>query len=143
MDWFFHASLAQVPVGLLFLFSLPVHVRGLFLGGGALPTTALFLACSGLGLALFMSRKGMFGPTVTVVLGVILVMVCVRDMVREAMLLPYFDAASLEALAMPHGQTAALGLFLACAAVVIVALVWLGRVLLKALASNDGEIQEG
>lgn len=146
LDWFFYASLAQVPVGLLFLSALPPDVRGLFLGGDALSTAALMLAVSGLYIALVLARQGRLNLAGAAALGVILVMVCVRGMVRDAMLQPYGGAASPAptALAMPHGQTAALCLFLAVTALVIAVLVWLGRVLFQALnRSESSEIREG
>ena len=146
LDWFFYASLAQVPVGLLFLSALPPDVRSLFLGGDALSTAALMLAVSGLCIALVLARQGRLKLAGAAALGVILVMVCVRGMVRDAMLQPYGGAASPAptALAMPHGQTAALCLFLAVTALVIAVLVWLGRVLFQALnRSESSEIREG
>ena len=146
LDWFFYVSLAQVPVGLLFLFTLPPDVRGLFLGGDALSTAALILAVSGLCIALILVRQGGLKLASTAALGVILVMVCVRGMVRDAMLQPYSGAASPAptALAMPHGQTAALSLFLVATVLVVAVLVWLGRVLFHALnRSESSEIREG
>ena len=146
LDWFFYVSLAQVPVGLLFLFTLPPDVRGLFLGGDALSTAALILAVSGLCIALILVRQGGLKLASTAALGVILVMVCVRGMVRDAMLQPYSGVASPAptALAMPHGQTAALSLFLVATALVVAVLVWLGRVLFHALnRSESSEIREG
>lgn len=146
LDWFFYVSLAQVPVGLLFLFTLPPDVRGLFLGGDALSTAALILAVSGLCIALILVRQGGLKLASTAALGVILVMVCVRGMVRDAMLQPYSGPASPAptALAMPHGQTAALSLFLVATVLVVAVLVWLGRVLFHALnRSESSEIREG
>ena len=73
-------------------------------------------------------------------------MVCVRGMVRDAMLQPYSGAASPAptALAMPHGQTAALSLFLVATVLVVAVLVWLGRVLFHAFyRSESSEIREG
>ena len=139
LDWFFYVSLAQVPVGGLFLFTLPPDVRGLFLGGDALSTAALVFA-------LILARQGGLKLASAAALGVILVMVCVRGMVRDAMLQPYSGAASPAptALAMPHGQTAALSLFLVTTVLVVAVLAWLGRVLFHALnRSESSEIREG
>lgn len=146
LDWFFYASLAQIPVGLLFLFTLPPAVRWLFLGEKALPTAALALALVGLALALILARQGSLKRVSAVTLGTVMVMVCVRDMVREAMILPYSDVVSAapSALAMPIGQTAALGLFLICMVLAIASIVWLSRVLLQRINRNDGSgTQEG
>lgn len=145
LGWFFYVSLAQIPVGLLFLFTLPAGVRDGFLGGDALSTAALGLALSGLCIALVLARQGRLKHAGAAALGVILVMVCVRGMVRDAMLQPYVAASQdPTALAMPHGQTAALWLFLIAAALVVAVLVWLGRVLFHALnRSGSSEIREG
>lgn len=145
LDWFFYVSLAQIPVGLLFLFTLPVSVRDGFLGGDALSSAALALAVSGLCIALVLARQGRLKQASVAALGVILVMVCVRDMVRDAMLQPYVAASQAPtALAMPHGQTAALWLFLITAVLVVAVLVWLGRVLFHALnRSGSSEVREG
>ena len=121
-------------------------MRGLFLGGDALSTAALILAVSGLCIALILVRQGGLKLASTAALGVILVMVCVRGMVRDAMLQPYSGVASPAptALAMPHGQTAALSLFLVATVLVVAVLVWLGRVLFHALnRSESSEIREG
>lgn len=144
LDWFFFVSLAQVPVGVLFLFSLPPEVRALFLGGSVLHTAALPLVLSGLLLALFTARRGELGRTTAAALGIVLVMVCVRDMVRAAMLSPYAEAPSAapNALAMPHGQTAALTLFLVCAVCVAAVLVWLARVLRKVNRCGGSGMEE-
>lgn len=145
LDWFFYVSLAQIPVGLLFLFTLPVSVRDGFLGGDALSSAALALAVSGLCIALVLARQGRLKQASVAALGVILVMVCVRDMVRDAMLQPYVAVSQAPtALAMPHGQTAALWLFLITAVLVVAVLVWFGRVLFHALnRSGSSEVREG
>lgn len=145
LDWFFYVSLAQIPVGLLFLFTLPASVRNGFLGGDPLSTAALALALSGLCIALVLARQGRLKHACVAALGVILVMVCVRGMVREAMLQPYVAASQAPtALAMPHGQTAALWLFLIAAVLVAAVLIWLGRILFHALnRSGSSEIREG
>lgn len=135
LAWFSCASLVQIAAGPLFLFSLPADVRALFLGGSLLHTGALILAVAGLIAALLMARRERLGLTSAFALGVILVMVCIRALVREAMLSPYSPAlASVPPtqLAMPRGQTEALLLFLICAVLSIPVLVWLIRAVLRA-----------
>ena len=139
LAWFFHTSLAQIAAGLLFLFTQPASIRALFLGGSFLHTAALILAAACLIPALFMARRGCLGLTSAAALGVILVMVCNRFMIRDAMLQPYHKlqaSVSPAALAMPHGQSTALAMFLICAVLSIPVLVWLIRVVLHALRST-------
>ncbi len=83
-----------------------------------------------------MARRGCLGLTSAAALGVILVMVCTRFMIRDAMLQPYHKlqaSVSPAALAMPHGQSTALAMFLICAVLSIPVLMWLIRVVLHAL----------
>lgn len=139
LDWFFYASLSQLVAGPLFLFLLPPQVRALFLGGSALHTSALGLVLTGLAIALFLARKGKLKLTSITVLGIILIMVNARGLVRNAMLQPYMEKTSrvAQSLAMPHGQTGALALFLACLVIAVIVIVWLVRVLLAVDGNSE------
>ena len=134
LGWFFYASLVQIPVGLLFLFTLQPEVRALFLGGSALHTGALALALPGLALALILARRGALKPATFAVLGLILVMVCVRALARDAALAPYVEAVApaVSEIAMPNGQVGSIVLFLVCLVLALAVLAWLARVMLKA-----------
>lgn len=146
LDWFFYCSLAQVPVGLIFLFTLPHEIRSLFLGGSALYTVSLPLVLTGLVMALYQARLKNLKAATAAVLGIIFLMVCVRAMVREALLQPYMDTLTPSAagIAMPQGQGAALALFLACAAFGAAVIFWMLRVLVKALGNGSSQaVREG
>lgn len=143
LTWFFHVSLAQIAAGLLFLFTLPGEARSMLTGGDLLFTAALLLALAGLAAALFLARRERLGPASLVTAGIILVMVCIRAMLREALLRPYHPspaASPSTALAMPHGQTAALTMFLICAVLIVPVLLWLARVVLRAFRNSPGTI---
>lgn len=121
---FVWASLAQAAVGLWYLLSLPGELRGLFLGGGALESAALGLALLGLGGALLAARAGRPYLCVGLILVTILMMVCIRDLLRLAMLPAPVPELPL---AVTHGQGAALGFFLLCAALGLGLAGWLLR----------------
>lgn len=134
LDWFFYASLSQVAVGGLFLFFQPPAIRALFLGSNLLATLALALVLTGLGISLVLARRGQLKLTSIMVLGLILLMICVRDMLRVAMLQPYIEAAAAPTpLAMPEGQTAAMALFLVCVVIAIIVIVWIARTISQVL----------
>lgn len=112
-------------------------------GRDLLFTAALLLALAGLAAALFLARRERLGPASLVTAGIILVMVCIRAMLREALLRPYHAspaASPSTALAMPHGQTAALTMFLICAVLIVPVLLWLARVVLRAFRNSPGTI---
>lgn len=169
LTFFIYASLAQALAGVWYLFSQPAPVRDLFLGGSVFATGALVLAVLGLGAALWTARSGLVALTAGFTLGVIFIMVCVRDLVRGALLSPYnleqMRSAAGEVLqeAGPEGveffphlvrqaveqplpvhayQFLAVGLFLACTAVGIAAIFWLARVAMRTFngaAESRGE----
>ena len=145
LDWFFYASLAQAASGLLFLFSLPQEVRALFLGESAVHTIALVLVLAGLCIALYLARQGELKRVTVAALGVILLMVCVRDLLRDAMLRSYAPSVSAPPLplAMPQGQNLAFALFVLSLGVAAVTLLWMGRVVLRCYRSGKPEIGEG
>lgn len=141
-DWFFFSSLAQAPVGLLFFFTLPADIRSLFLGGSVLYTLSLPLALAGFVVALFLARQRRLKYTTVATLCVIFLMVCIRALVREASLYPYIEAVAPRAvdISMPHGQDAALALFLFCALAGAAAVFWMIRVLAKASSRAGGTL---
>jgi len=95
---FMYATMAQILVGFWFLFSLPRDLRMVFLGDNPLATGLLLVGLTGgIGAILLMSdalRKEnirMAAYTVGGLLGVvILCMVVIRDILRDAYLKPYF-----------------------------------------------------
>lgn len=122
--WFTRATMVQLADGLVFLFTLPAAVRGLFLGGSLLHTAVLVLS-AGLGLtALAQGLRGAPGRAALFVSATVLGMVTVRELVRQAVLAPEFSPASLAVLP----QYGPFVLFLASLAGVAGATVWIVRV---------------
>lgn len=138
--WFRYASVIQLAVGLWFLFSLPSEVRSLFLGKSLIATSALVLALTGLIATLFTSYKQALAATCSILSGVIFTMVCIRDMVRDAMLAPYFgtapDRVAENLLPLPKGQGGAFILFLVCSLLAVVVIIYLARVTFTALRQS-------
>lgn len=146
LAWFIRATAVQLPVGLWFLFSLPEEARGRFLGGSATATGALLFALAGTLLALLLAVKRKGHQAAAATLGVILLMVCMRDMLRDAMLAPYASSPVAGAvtggealLPLSGGQGGALALFLACAVLAVGVLVYLALLLRKAFAPETAE----
>lgn len=146
LNWFLYVLLAQVPVGSLFLFTLPPDVHGLFLGGDVLSVAVLILAISGPCIAFIFVWQGVLKLASTAALGVILVTVYVHDIVRGAMFQPYSGTVppAPTALTVPHGQTATLSFFLVATVLMVAVLAWLDHILFHALSHNENsEIREG
>jgi hypothetical protein len=125
LSWFFWASLVQFPIGLWFLFALPDPARDLFLGQDLLASFAMLLAIIGSVAALFAARAGRVRICAGFTLGVVFVMVCIRDLARDALLGPLPPAL---ALPIDQGQTAALVIFLLVTGLGLVALAWMIRI---------------
>ncbi len=105
---FAYVTIAQVIVGLWFLFAIPRDVRPVFLGGDLLGTVSLWLgALSGVG-AIATALKGKLRPTVIQVLVTIVLMVVARAALRAAALAPYYSPTRLDV----SPQWGALALFL-------------------------------
>lgn len=155
---FIYASLAQALAGVWYLFSQPAPVRNLFLGQSLVATGAIVLVFLGLAAAIWTARSGMPGVTSGFALGIIFIMICVRDLVRDFTLSPYSQeaarryadellrgSAAADAELAPHlmrqavelplpirdMQGAGFALFLVCAAIGLAALFWLLRVAVK------------
>ncbi|MHC1790178.1 hypothetical protein [Solidesulfovibrio sp.] len=120
LRWFLLATLAQIPVGLWFLLSLPVGIMERFFGGHG-PLTLAFML--GLGLAaasLFSAARGRVGRTAFFTAATVVCMVIVRDLVRQAYLAPVFTIESLPVAV----QVGPIVLFLVSFAVTAAAVVW-------------------
>ena len=101
---FVHATLANLAVGMWFLMALPREVMLLFMGRSALATSLLAAAviCALLALGLAWSaaraadgrRQGVAGAGVTLLL--LIFMVVIRHVVRQAMLAPAFRIEELQ-----------------------------------------------
>lgn len=130
LNWFFYASLLQVAVGVFFLFMQPENVRDMFLGQDIFATGLLALALAALVFALVMSRRGRLRFTTAAAVLIFILMVCIRDVVRDAQVNPYMHGAK-EGLFMFNGQGAALVLFLVCAGLAATSVVYLARLAIK------------
>lgn len=113
LRWFRYATIAQVPVGLWYFMKLPPETRQIFMGGNALATTAFALSLLGTVAALGLAYSKKLHALCAVSAALCFIMVLVRDLVRDASLLPYVQASdSLEQakglqrlpLALEHGR---------------------------------------
>ncbi|MFP5257786.1 MAG: hypothetical protein ACLGQH_02065 [Acidobacteriota bacterium] len=120
LNWFRLATLAQIPVGLWFLLSLPRPVRERFFGGHPLSTLAFLLGLGLAAAALLNAFRGRSGRTALFTVLTVLAMATVRDQVRQGYLAPQFTPESLPAVT----QAGPIVLFLGCLAATAVAAVW-------------------
>ena len=95
LNWFCGATVVQLGVGTLFLFSLPAHIRQPFLGGEALPTALLAIALAIALAAIILGIRRKLWPTVAAAVSLVVLMALIRDLVRRAYLAPYFKPADL------------------------------------------------
>lgn len=135
---FIYASLAQALSGLWYLLTLPAPARVLFLGQSLPLTAAVIMVIVGLGAAIWAARSGMLAVTCAFTLGLIFIMICVRDMVRDALLAPYSGQMAALPLPLREGQWGGFAIFLLSAAVGVVALIWLLRVAVRTFNGAAG-----
>ncbi len=95
-NWFSSATMVQIMIGIWFLFSLPVDIRHLFLGGNAFHTLLLLTAATTALLALGSSLLRRFWLTMVSTGSTIFLMILMRDLVRRAFLAPYFSPVDLQ-----------------------------------------------
>ena len=120
LRWFMAATLAQIPVGLWFLLSLPRPILERFFGGQPLLTVAFI---GGLGLAaaaLVSAFRGSAGRAAFLTAVAVGAMAVVREQVRQAYLAPHFSLDSLSVAT----QVGPIVMFLACLAAVAAAAIW-------------------
>lgn len=153
LHWFFWASLVQAALGILFLFLLPSGVFWLFLGKDMLATSALGLAILGLIGALVMSWSKRVALCAAFTAGTVFIMICIRDMVRVAMLAPFITGSQGDApvyghltpklpLPLVNGQTGALLLFLVCTLIAVGLIIWMVRVALRAFGNSPPNLPQ-
>lgn len=123
-------TLVQVLVGSWFLASLPNEVAARLLGGHGLSTGVFVLALASALLTLALGFKGKVWPTLASLVGTVVLMACVRELVRIAYLAPYFSPADLPV----RTQYSPLFLFLATLAVGVLVVAWVLRQAAKASA---------
>lgn len=125
---FTRATLLQVAVGGLFLWALPPAVRGVFLGGDVAATGVLGLGLVLAAVAWWQAWRGAVGRAAAYAAATVCFMVTVRELARRAELAPHFSPTAVP-VAFQIGPFV---LFLASAALVAVAIVWLAVVFRRA-----------
>lgn len=133
--WFAAPTAAQFVVGPWFLFSLPPHVRDVFLGGDLVASAHLWggvvFAVVALMLIVMASnapnprRLGFAGVGCLVV--AVISMAVVRNAVREAMLAPYFRLTDLPAAPQTGVILLFFALLVAAVVVIVTMLRWVRR----------------
>lgn len=98
MKWFTLATAVQIVIGVWFLFSLPGDIRSLFLGGDQFHTSLLMVSVGLLALTLIFGVYRHVGSATASTLGLVLIMVIMRDSVRAAYLRPFFEVSQLPVL---------------------------------------------
>ena len=120
LRWFIFATLAQVPIGLWFLLSLPRGIMERFFGLHSETTLAFMLGLGLAAAALFSAVRDRAGRAAFFIVPAVGCMVVVRDLVRQAYLAPQFSPESLPVAF----QAGPLIMFLACFAATAAAVVW-------------------
>jgi len=129
---FQHLTMAQVLVGFWFLMSLPGPVLKLFMGGSHAATGLLAASVLLAMLVLAAAGRGRVAPCVVMTVGLVVVMVFMRDLLRTALLRPVFTPASLKVAP----QASPLILFGACLVGGLALVAWM---IMKAVQSPPTE----
>ncbi|MYL82871.1 hypothetical protein GTA51_06935 [Desulfovibrio aerotolerans] len=120
LRWFGGATLAQIPVGLWFLLSLPRPIMERFFGGHPVTTLAFMLGLGLAAAALLNAWRGRVGRAAFFIVAAVGGMAVVREQVRQAYLAPHF---TLDALPVAT-QIGPIVMFLACLAATALAAIW-------------------
>jgi len=120
LRWFIVATLAQIPVGLWFLLSLPRPIMERLFGGHPTTTLAFMLGLGLAAAALLSAFRGRAGRAAFFTAAAVGGMAVVREQVRQAYLAPHFSLDSLPVAT----QVGPIVMFLACLAAVAVAAIW-------------------
>ena len=133
LRWFQRATLVQFGIGIWFFWQLPAAAQQLFLAGLHWPAFCLDIGILVALLALLTAWRGLVWPTTILTLLALCCMIIVRDLVRRALLAPYFTISDLQV----QPQYSVFYLFLAT---LIIGLVIIG-VMLKWAAEAGEEVQ--
>lgn len=120
LRWFTWATLAQIPIGLWFLLSLPRGIMERFFGAHSETTLAFMLGLGLAAAALLNAVRGRAGRAAIFTVAAVGGMVVVREQVRQAYFSPQFSPESLPVAF----QAGPLLMFLACFAATAAAVVW-------------------
>lgn len=125
---FTRATLAQIAVGGLFLWTLPEAVRGLFLGGDPGATSVLALGLVLAGMAVWQGWRGAAARTAAYAVATVCFMTVVRELARRAELAPHFAPGDLPVVF----QAGPFVLFVVSAVVVAGGIAWVVAVYRRA-----------
>lgn len=98
LTWFTRGTMVQFAVGVWFLLALPQAVMLRFLGASGLATFTLLFGIALGAASLWAGLKEKVVATVWLTATTVLVMICVRELVRRAYLAPDFNPAMLPTL---------------------------------------------
>ena len=87
--WYIGATLAQIPVGLWFLFSLPTPQKMLFVGGSPLASGLFLAALAAAGASIVTAMRRMIGVTIGLTVATVICMSGMRSLLRMSYLEPY------------------------------------------------------
>ena len=132
MNWYAYTTVAQMALGLWFLAALPEHVSALLLGD-SLPHTLVFATGAILGIfSISNALSYNVGSTAILSLTTIILMLFLRDMVRDAYLAPYFQVSDR----VVTGEHLPLVLFILTLAAGLCVVAWMLRT-----AATDSEVR--
>ena len=132
MNWYAYTTMVQMALGLWFLAALPEHVMDLLLGG-SLPYTLVFATGATIGI-FSISNALSYNVDTTAILSLttIILMLFLRDLVRDAYLAPYFQVSDR----VVTGEYLPLVLFILTLAAGLCAIAWMLRT-----AATDSEVR--
>ncbi|MDM8516183.1 hypothetical protein QUF76_08305 [Desulfobacterales bacterium HSG16] len=96
MKWFTFATLIQIPVGIWFFMALPQEIRRMFMGQDTLGTILFMSGLVGTVLSLISGFYTRVAACTGWTIATIAIMVLMRDMIRDALIAPYFTVSSLK-----------------------------------------------
>ena len=132
MNWYAYTTMVQMALGLWFLSALPEPVKHLLLGG-SLPHTLIFAFSASLGIFSISNALSYNVGTSTILsLTTIILMILLRDMVRDAYLAPYFHVNDR----VVTGEHLPLILFILTLAAGLCVIAWMLRT-----AATDSEVR--
>lgn len=123
LQWYGFATMSQMAFGFWFLAALPAEVGSLLLGGSLLHTLVLAggAALGILSISTALAHK--VGATAKLALATVVLMVWLRDLVRDAYLNPYFDVSDR----VVTGEYLPFVLFVLTLAVGLAVIAWMLR----------------
>jgi len=119
MKWFTYATIFQIPAGFWFQMSLKAGVLDLFMGGSLIHTGLFAFSMALVVQAVWFGVKNRLMPAAVTVLLLVVAMVTLRHLVREAYLSPYFRTSDL-AVTGQYGPLVMFGATLLCVGWILV-----------------------